>query len=807
MRLPFRKARRALLILSVVAASAVAALPGSPAAPAKELVPAMDWATARQLVPSGELVPYRTPSAGTAPTTSPSHALVPGVGAGGVASFAPFLLQTAPPPIQTFDADCTTPKTDWNLGNVVCVKVSAPTSAARVLRRVQLVSPSGLITDSIDVTTSPQTVTFTLPSAATVEAFGITFDSRGTWRINLTDTSDATVRSTAPITVHDPAEAVADVQINKLILDSSRATAGSDVKSVVWVFNAGPDAAANVRFTDSPPANTTFQSLTQTSGPTFDCTTPDVGTTGTSLCTRASLANGEAAGFTVTYRVNANVTNSAELTSSASVTSDTTDTNTNSNGADADLTASNPSPPSCTMSCPNNITQDNDPGMAGAIVNYDPPVTSSGCGTVTTDHPSGSFFPIGTTVVTASTSDGSSCSFTVTVEDKRTVSVTLNGQAEMTVECHTGFTDPGATATDGTNSLPVTTTVTVPSGQEDANGDPINPITVPAVDPNSPNNYTITYSATKDGNTATATRIVHVVDTTPPDIILAGTAGFTPQTEQVTVTNDDGTTSTVTETVLVATVECHTSFTAPTATAADSCDNHPVSVTTSGGADVNTPGAYQIVYTASDAAGNDAERRVRVNVVDTTKPVITLNGDNPMLVFLNSTFTDPGATAADGCAGPVPVTANGTVDTSTVGLYTITYSATDPSGNAADTVTRTVRVGYNFTGFFSPVSNPPTLNQVNAGRSVPVKFSLGGNQGLNILAAGSPFSQQVTCGSSNVTDLQETGTAGNSSLSYDPSTNQYIYVWKTESSWAGTCRVLTVKLVDGTSHTANFKFK
>ena len=54
-------------------------------------------------------------------------------------------------------------------------------------------------------------------------------------------------------------------------------------------------------------------------------------------------------------------------------------------------------------------------------------------------------------------------------------------------------------------------------------------------------------------------------------------------------------------------------------------------------------------------------------------------------------------------------------------------------------------------------------------------------------------------------DIEQTVTAGQSSLSYGSS--QYTYVWKTDKAWAGTCRLLTVKLVDGSSHTASFKFK
>jgi hypothetical protein len=132
----------------------------------------------------------------------------------------------------------------------------------------------------------------------------------------------------------------------------------------------------------------------------------------------------------------------------------------------------------------------------------------------------------------------------------------------------------------------------------------------------------------------------------------------------------------------------------------------------------------------------------------------------------------------------------------------------DPSGHT-DTKVRTVEVSpYNFTGFFSPIDNPPVLNEMKAGQAAPVKFSLGGNQGLNIFATGSPSSTQVSCASGvPISDVEETETAGQSSLSYDAASDRYKYTWKTESSWKNTCRVLTITLRDGTVHTANFKFK
>ena len=147
-------------------------------------------------------------------------------------------------------------------------------------------------------------------------------------------------------------------------------------------------------------------------------------------------------------------------------------------------------------------------------------------------------------------------------------------------------------------------------------------------------------------------------------------------------------------------------------------------------------------------------------------------------------------------AGPYPV-----------GSTLVTLTVEDSSGATAS-CTGTVTVLYNFTGFFQPIENDGTVNIVKAGSSVPVKFSLDGNKGLNIFAPGSPTSWQTTCDySSNTSTMEETVTAGSSSLTYDALTNQYEYVWKTNKAWKGQCRQLVVTLKDGTIHTSNFQFK
>ncbi|MHB8648105.1 MAG: DUF5011 domain-containing protein, partial [Thermomicrobiales bacterium] len=78
---------------------------------------------------------------------------------------------------------------------------------------------------------------------------------------------------------------------------------------------------------------------------------------------------------------------------------------------------------------------------------------------------------------------------------------------------------------------------------------------------------------------------------------------------------------------------------------------------------------------------------------DTTPPVVTLVGDAAMQITVGDTFTDPDATATDTVDGDLTakIKETGTVDTTTAGLYTLTYSATDAAGNTGS-VSRVVTV-------------------------------------------------------------------------------------------------------------------
>lgn len=115
---------------------------------------------------------------------------------------------------------------------------------------------------------------------------------------------------------------------------------------------------------------------------------------------------------------------------------------------------------------------------------------------------------------------------------------------------------------------------------------------------------------------------------------------------------------------------------------------------------------------------------------------------------------------------------------------------------------------YRFSGFFQPVSHLPTWNKAKAGRAIPVKFSLGGDQGLDILKPGYPKVSTTSCpGSTNtIDDIEETVTAGASTLTYDAVADQYVYTWKTDKAWSGRCVQFELGLRDDTSHTFAVQF-
>ena len=227
-----------------------------------------------------------------------------------------------------------------------------------------------------------------------------------------------------------------------------------------------------------------------------------------------------------------------------------------------------------------------------------------------------------------------------------------------TVEAGSVYLDAGATAIDNIDG-DVTAGI----------------VTVTSVDTSALGAYAVTYDVTDaSGNQAVqVTRTVNVVDTTPPVITLLGS-----ETE---------------------TINWGESYVDAGATASDNLDGDiTASIVVLNDVNPAVLGTYAVIYRVTDTSGNPAEQVFRTVIVsaveDTTRPVITLLGINPVNVEVETPYVDAGATASDDLDGDITskiVTVN-PVDISVPGSYSVTYDVTDNSGNRADQVIRTVNV-------------------------------------------------------------------------------------------------------------------
>ncbi len=121
-------------------------------------------------------------------------------------------------------------------------------------------------------------------------------------------------------------------------------------------------------------------------------------------------------------------------------------------------------------------------------------------------------------------------------------------------------------------------------------------------------------------------------------------------------------------------------------------------------------GTTTVTCNATDAHGNAAAAvTFIVTVSDTTAPVLTLAGSNPMTVEAGGTFIDPGATATDTVAGNLTaaIVVSGHVDAAHVGTYQIAYTVSDGYNTAS--ATRTVKV---------VDTTPPAISAVSPSLSV-----------------------------------------------------------------------------------------
>lgn len=171
----------------------------------------------------------------------------------------------------------------------------------------------------------------------------------------------------------------------------------------------------------------------------------------------------------------------------------------------------------------------------------------------------------------------------------------------------------------------------------------------------------VTYTvADSEGNVATAQRVIVYKDAVSPVITLNGSIDTNINIGQEYV--EEG------------------------FVAIDDCDGDITDkVVVSGSIDITKPGKYILEYKVSDSYGNECVINRNVIVADFEAPIITLNGERNKYIKLGTEYVDEGFSAIDNVEGDVSakVEVSGSVDTSKIGLYSITYTVSDGSGNSA----------------------------------------------------------------------------------------------------------------------------
>ncbi|HEY2359741.1 MAG TPA: PxKF domain-containing protein [Candidatus Angelobacter sp.] len=214
-------------------------------------------------------------------------------------------------------------------------------------------------------------------------------------------------------------------------------------------------------------------------------------------------------------------------------------------------------------------------------------------------------------------------------------------------------------------------------------------------------------------------------------------------------------------------------------------------------------GGTTVNCSATNSRNKTAEGSFTITVVDTTAPVVLLNGITNGATYTLGAVPAASCSATDSATGiavqPALSITGGTANG--VGHFTATCSgAKDGAGNIAAPVSASYDVNYLFNGFFSPVSTNKTFK---LGSTVPLKWTLQNAQQGFISSFTSVTAVQVapdpSCSAGGEGIPFDAGSAGNSGLQFDENTFQFN--WKTTGLAAG-CYAAIVSLDDGTRKTA-----
>jgi len=210
-------------------------------------------------------------------------------------------------------------------------------------------------------------------------------------------------------------------------------------------------------------------------------------------------------------------------------------------------------------------------------------------------------------------------------------------------------------------------------------------------------------------------------------------------------------------------------------------------------------------YTCSATSAGGTDSKSVTIKRDASAPTLAPSV-SPNPVLLNGTAT-ASANASDVTSGLASQSCSA-VNTSSVGAAkTVGCTATDNAGNIAN-ANATYAVTYKFSSFASPVDGNGVLNVAKAGQSIPLKWRLvdANNAPVTTLTSVTMTVVSLSCSTGTTTDAIEVYTAGSSGLQ-NLGDGYYQFNWKSPTTYANSCKTLTLTLSDGTVYTALFQFK
>jgi uncharacterized repeat protein (TIGR01451 family) len=509
-------------------------------------------------------------------------------------------------------------------------------------------------------------------------------------------------------------------------------SAGSKLTYFLSLRNAGPDAASGVTLTDAVPTGTTFVSLTQTYGPTFTCSKPPAGGTGTVRCTKLSFAAWALAKFTLVVKVNEAVPAGAVITNTAVVSSTTTDPNAANN---SDTETTQVKAPSADLSVTK--TDSPDPVTAGSNISYTLTVRNAGpCNAQAVTL--ADVVPVGTTFVSFTAPAGWTTS-TPAPGGTGTVTATIPTFADGASAVFTLVVNVNAALPAGTitNTATVTSSTSDPKAANNSdtettsvNAAPTADLSVTKTDSPDPvtagSNLTYTLIVSNAGPNAasglTLTDVVPVGTTFVSFTVPAGwdtstpTAGSTGTVTATTPTLANGATATFTLVVNVNAALPAGTITNTAAVASNTIDPAPannsdtetttvgtvadLSVTKTDSPDpVNAGSNITYTITVGNAGPSDAQAVTLTDVIPVGTTFVSISvGSGCMTPAAGSTgtvtCTRPTIPDNSGFTFTLVVNVNAALPAGTVITNTATVTSTTTDPNAADnSATETTTVG------------------------------------------------------------------------------------------------------------------